>query len=133
MATSQQARILPGAVVRVYVANGAVTLGAIVNHDGANATVSVATSGAGYGVAANDAATGEDVYVVVFGPAYVKFGGTVAADGLVIATTAGAGTAAGTSAKSKILCTPDAKAGAGYVSGDLGFVVVGVPYTTPAS
>lgn len=132
MATSQQARILPGAVARVYVANGAVTLGAIVDHDGANATVSVASSGAGYGIAANDAADGEDVYVVVFGAAYLKFAGTVAANGSIVATTAGSGTAAGSSADSKILCTPDKKAGAGYVSGDIGFVIVGNLHTTAA-
>lgn len=132
MASSEQACILPGARTLVYTANGAVTARTFVDHDGANGTVSTATSGAGYGIAANDAADGEDVYVVVGGPAELKFGGTVNADGLIIATTGGVGTAAGTSAKTKVLCTPDQKAGAGYVSGDIGYVWVGTPYTTPA-
>lgn len=132
MATSSQARVLPGAVVMVHVASAAVTALTIVDHDGANGTVSTATSGSGYGIAANDAALGEDVYVVVFGPAELKFGGTVAAGGSIVATTGGEGLAAGTSAVSKILCTPDKKAGAGYVNDDIGRVVVGNYYTTPA-
>lgn len=132
MATSNQAQILDGAVILRYPASAAVVSGTIVNHDGANGTVSTATSGDGYGIACNDAAIGGDVYVCVFGPAKLKFGGTVTAGASIVATTAGAGLAAGAAAKSRIVCTPDSKAGASYVSGDVGYVLIGIPYTTPA-
>jgi hypothetical protein len=133
MASSAQDWIQEGAVVQVYVAGtGGVAQGTIVNHDGAAATVSTATSLAGYGIAANDAAEGEDVFVVLAGRARLKFGGTVTADAYIVATTAGAGLAAGTSVRSKIRCIPDRLAGAGYVSGDIGFVYIGNDTTTPA-
>lgn len=131
MGTSRQARVLPGAVASPYRASAAVVLGTIVDHDGANGTVSTATSGEGYGIAANDAEIGEEVSVVVFGPAYLTFGGTVNAGAAIVATTAGAGVAAGSAVESRIFCIPDAKALAGYVNNDLGFVVVGTPHTTP--
>jgi hypothetical protein len=133
MASSAQDLIQEGAVVQVYKAGtGGVVAGTIVNHDGAAATVSTATSLAGFGIAANDAAEGEDVFVVLAGRARLKFGGTVTAGAYIVATTAGAGLAAGTSVASKIRCIPDRLAGAGYVSGDIGFVYIGNDYTTPA-
>jgi hypothetical protein len=133
MASSTQDFIQAGAVVQVYkAATGGVVAGTIVNHDGAAATVSTATSLAGYGIAANDADAGEDVFVVLAGRARLKFGGTVTAGAYIVATTAGAGLAAGTSVRSKIRCIPDQLAGAGYVSGDIGFVFIGNDTTTPA-
>lgn len=132
MPSSTFPNVLPFAVIKRYPASAAVAANTFVDHDGADGTVSTATSGEGYGISTNSAAIGEDVDVVVFGPAYLKFAGTVAAGGSIVATTAGAGLAAGTEVASRVLCTPDSKAGAGYVSGNLGFVIVGNLYTTPA-
>lgn len=129
MATSAQALILPGAYAAPYTAGGTIGVGCAVGFPNANGEVVVVTTVAPImGIAANAVVTGEEVFVVGFGPAYAKLAGTVtwATSPFVVPTTAGEFVAATTNETSQVRAFPDAREGAEGSDNDLIRVVVGV-------
>jgi hypothetical protein len=128
MATSTQANIIPGGIADSYVASGAIGLGCAVGFPSSTGVVAVVTSGALMGIAANDAADGEIVFVVYSGPAYAKLAGTVtwASNVMLKPTTAGEFIAAAANETSQVRVAPFAGEGASGADNDLIRVVVGV-------
>jgi hypothetical protein len=129
MATSAQALILPGAYAAPYTAGGTIGVGCAVGFPDANGEVAVVTTVAPImGIAANAVVTGEEVFVVGFGPAYAKLTGAVtwATSPFLVPDAAGEFVAAATNETSQVRAFPDAREGAAGESSDLIRVVVGV-------
>lgn len=128
MATSAQAQILPTAYAAPYTAAGAIGFGCAVGYPDASGEVLAVTSGPILGVAANAVSTGEEVFVVLAGPAYIKLAGTVtwATSPFVKPTTAGEFIAATEDQTSQVRAIPDARQGASADDNDLIRALVGV-------
>lgn len=128
MATSAQAQILPTAYAAPYTAAGAIGFGCAVGYPNSSGEVAVVTSGPILGVAANAVSTGEEVFVVLAGPAYIKLAGTVtwATSPFVKPTTAGEFIAATEDQTSQVRAIPDARQGASADDNDLIRALVGV-------
>lgn len=128
MATSAQAQILPTAYAAPYTAAGAIGFGCAVGYPNSSGEVNVVTSGPILGVAANAVSTGEEVFVVLAGPAYIKLAGTVtwATSPFVKPTTAGEFIAATEDQTSQVRAIPDARQGASADDNDLIRALVGV-------
>lgn len=128
MATSAQAQILPTAYAAPYTAAGAIGFGCAVGYPDASGEVNVVTSGPILGVAANAVSTGEEVFVVLAGPAYIKLAGTVtwATSPFVQPTTAGEFLEALGDVTSQVRAIPDAREGASAENDDLIRALVGV-------
>lgn len=128
MATSAQAQILPTAYAAPYTAAGAIGFGCAVGYPDASGEVTAATSGPILGVAANAVSTGEEVFVVLSGPAYIKIAGTVTwgTSPFVQPTTAGEFLEALGDVTSQVRAIPDAREGASAATDDLIRALVGV-------
>ena len=128
MATSAQAQILPTAYAAPYTAAGAIGFGCAVGYPNSSGEVAVVTSGPILGVAANAVSTGEEVFVVLAGPAYIKLAGTVtwATSPFVKPTTDGEFIAAPGDETSQVRAIPDAREGASADDNDLIRALVGV-------
>lgn len=128
MATSAQAQILPTAYAAPFTASGAIGFGCAVGYPDASGEVAAVTSGPILGVAANAVSTGEEVFVVLAGPAYIKLAGTVtwATSPFVKPTTDGEFIAAAVDETSQVRAIPDAREGASAVDNDLIRALVGV-------
>lgn len=128
MATSAQAQILPTAYAAPYTAAGTIGFGCAVGYPDASGEVAVVTTGPILGVAANAVSTGEEVFVVLAGPAYIKLAGTVtwATSPFVIPTTAGEFVAAAVDQTCQVRAIPDAREGASAVNDDIIRALVGV-------
>lgn len=128
MATSAQAQILPTAYAAPYTAAGAIGFGCAVGYPNSSGEVAVVTTGPILGVAANAVSTGEEVFVVLAGPAYIKLAGTVtwATSPFVKPTTDGEFIAATEDQTSQVRAIPDARQGASADDNDLIRALVGV-------
>jgi hypothetical protein len=128
MATSAQALILPGAYVAPYTAGGTIGVGCAVGYPDANGVVLADAAGPFMGVAANAVESGEEVFVVGFGPAYVKLAGAVtwATSPFLKPTTDGEFVAASSNETSIARAFPDAREGAVGDNNDLIRAVIGV-------
>ena len=129
MATSAQAQILPTAYAAPYTASGTIGFGCAVGYPDASGEVAAVTSEAPIlGVAANAVVAGEQVFVVLAGPAYIKLAGTVtwATSPFVIPTTAGEFVAAAVDQTCQVRAIPDAREGASAVDNDIIRALVGV-------
>lgn len=128
MATSAQAQILPTAYAAPYTAAGAIGFGCAVGYPNSSGEVAVVTSGPILGVAANAVSTGEEVFVVLAGPAYIKLAGTVtwATSPFVQPTTGGEFLEALGDVTSQVRAIPDAREGASAENDDLIRALVGV-------
>jgi hypothetical protein len=129
MATSAQAQILPTAYAAPYTASGTIGFGCAVGYPDASGEVAAVTSEAPIlGVAANAVVAGEQVFVVLSGPAYIKLAGTVtwATSPFVIPTTAGEFVAAAVDQTCQVRAIPDAREGASAVNDDIIRALVGV-------
>ena len=128
MATSAQAQILPTAYAAPYTAAGAIGFGCAVGYPNSSGEVAAVASGPILGVAANAVSTGEEVFVVLAGPAYIKLAGTVtwATSPFVKPTTDGEFIAAAGDETSQVRAIPDAREGASAENDDLIRALVGV-------
>lgn len=128
MATSAQAQILPTAYAAPYTAAGAIGFGCAVGYPNSSGEVAAVASGPILGVAANAVSTGEEVFVVLSGPAYIKLAGTVtwATSPFVKPTTDGEFIAATEDQTSQVRAIPDARQGASADDNDLIRALVGV-------
>ena len=128
MATSAQAQILPTAYAAPYTASGTIGFGCAVGYPDASGEVAEDTSGSFLGVAANAVVAGEEVFVVLSGPAYIKLAGTVtwATSPFVKPTTAGEFVAAAVDETSQVRAIPDARQGASAANDDIIRALVGV-------
>ena len=128
MATSAQAQILPTAYAAPYTASGTIGCGCAVGYPDASGEVAEDTSGSFLGVAANAVVAGEEVFVVLSGPAYIKLAGTVtwATSPFVKPTTAGEFVAAAVDETSQVRAIPDARQGASAANDDIIRALVGV-------
>ena len=128
MATSAQAQILPTAYAAPYTAAGTIGFGCAVGYPNSSGEVAVVTTGPILGVAANAVSTGEEVFVVLAGPAYIKLAGTVtwATSPFVKPTTDGEFIAAAGDETSQVRAIPDAREGASADDNDLIRALVGV-------
>lgn len=128
MATSAQAQILPTAYAAPYTASGTIGFGCAVGYPDSSGEVAADTSGSFLGVAANAVTAGEEVFVVLSGPAYIKLAGTVtwATSPFVKPTTAGEFEAAAGDETSQVRAIPDAREGDNAVANDIIRAVVGV-------
>lgn len=128
MATSAQAQILPTAYAAPYTAAGAIGFGCAVGYPNSSGEVAAVASGPILGVAANAVSTGEEVFVVLAGPAYIKLAGTVtwATSPFVKPTTDGEFIAATEDQTSQVRAIPDAREGASADDNDLIRALVGV-------
>lgn len=128
MATSAQAQILPTAYAAPYTAAGAIGFGCAVGYPNSSGEVAVVTTGPILGVAANAVSTGEEVFVVLAGPAYIKLAGTVTwgTSPFVQPTTAGEFLEALGDVTSQVRAIPDARQGASADTNDLIRALVGV-------
>ena len=128
MATSAQAQILPTAYAAPYTASGTIGFGCAVGYPDASGEVAEDTSGSFLGVAANAVVAGEEVFVVLSGPAYIKLAGTVtwATSPFVKPTTAGKFVAAAVDETSQVRAIPDARQGASAANDDIIRALVGV-------
>jgi len=128
MATSAQAQILPTAYAAPYTAAGTIGFGCAVGYPDASGEVAEDTSGSFLGVAANAVVAGEEVFVVLSGPAYIKLAGTVtwATSPFVKPTTAGEFVAAAVDETSQVRAIPDARQGASAANDDIIRALVGV-------
>lgn len=128
MATSAQAQILPTAYAAPYTAAGTIGFGCAVGYPNSSGEVAAVASGPILGVAANAVSTGEEVFVVLAGPAYIKLAGTVtwATSPFVKPTTDGEFIAAAGDETSQVRAIPDAREGASADDNDLIRALVGV-------
>lgn len=128
MATSAQAQILPTAYAAPYTASGTIGFGCAVGYPDASGEVAADTSGSFLGVAANAVVAGEEVFVVLAGPAYVKLAATVtwATSPFVKPTTAGEFVAAAVDETCQVRAIPDARQGASAANDDIIRALVGV-------
>ena len=128
MATSAQAQILPTAYAAPYTAAGAIGFGCAVGYPNSSGEVAAVASGPILGVAANAVSTGEEVFVVLAGPAYIKLAGTVTwgTSPFVKPTTAGEFLAATEDQTSQVRAIPDARQGLSAENDDLIRALVGV-------
>ena len=129
MATSAQAQILPTAYAAPYTAAGTIGFGCAVGYPDASGEVVAVTSEAPIlGVAANAVVTGEQVFVVLSGPAYIKLAGTVtwSSSPFVIPTTAGEFVAAAVDHTCQVRAIPDAREGLSAANDDIIRALVGV-------
>lgn len=128
MATSAQAQILPTAYAAPYTAAGTIGFGCAVGYPNSSGEVAVVTTGPILGVAANAVSTGEEVFVVLAGPAYIKLAGTVTwgTSPFVQPTTAGEFLEALGDVTSQVRAIPDARQGASADDNDLIRALVGV-------
>ena len=128
MATSAQAQILPTAYAAPYTAAGTIGFGCAVGYPNSSGEVAAVASGPILGVAANAVSTGEEVFVVLAGPAYIKLAGTVtwATSPFVKPTTAGEFLAATEDQTSQVRAIPDARQGASADNDDIIRALVGV-------
>jgi hypothetical protein len=128
MATSAQAQILPTAYAAPYTAAGTIGLGCAVGYPDASGEVAVVTTGPILGVAANAVSTGEEVFVVLAGPAYIKLAGTVTwgTSPFVQPTTGGEFLEALGDVTSQVRAIPDAREGASAENDDIIRALVGV-------
>lgn len=129
MATSAQAQILPTAYAAPYTSTGTIGFGCAVGYPDANGEVAVVTSAVPvFGVAANAVVAGEEVFVVLSGPAYVKLAGAVtfATSPFVVPSAAGEFVAAAGNETCQVRAIPDARQGADAVTNDIIRAVVGV-------
>lgn len=124
--TSTFSQVLPGAITKSYIATAAYEANTIATAPDSSGEVTTATSGAGFGVFANSGDAGTRAQVVTFGPALLKFGGTVAQGGGVVATTGGEGLAAAAGVACRIRLSADAKQLNQVIDGDIAEVLVGV-------
>jgi len=128
MATSAQAQILPTAYAAPYTASGSIGFGCAVSYPDASGEVAAETGALFLGVAANAVSAGEEVFVVLAGPAYVKLAGTVtfATGPFVKPTTAGEFVAAAADETSQVRAIPDARQGLSAAADDIIRALVGV-------
>ena len=129
MATSAQAQSLPTAYAAPFTAAGAIGFGCAVGYPNSSGEVAVVTTVEPIlGVAANAVSTGEEVFVVLAGPAYIKLAGTVtwATSPFVKPTTDGEFIAAAGDETSQVRAIPDAREGASAENDDLIRALVGV-------
>lgn len=128
MATSAQAQILPTAYAAPYTASGTIGFGCAVGYPDASGEVAADTSGSFLGVAANAVVAGEEVFVVLAGPAYIKLAGTVTfgTSPFVKPTTAGEFVAAAVDETCQVRAIPDARQGLDAVANDIIRALVGV-------
>ena len=128
MATSAQAQILPTAYAAPYTASGSIGFGCAVSYPDASGEVAAETGALFLGVAANAVSAGEEVFVVLAGPAYVKIAGTVtfATGPFLKPTTAGEFVAAAADDTSQVRSIPDAREGASAANDDIIRALVGV-------
>ena len=128
MATSAQAQILPTAYAAPYTASGTIGFGCAVGYPDASGEVAAVTTGPILGVAANAVVAGEEVFVVLSGPAYIKLAGTVtwATSPFVGPTTAGEFDAVAEDVTSQVRAIPDARQGLDAVANDIIRALVGV-------
>lgn len=128
MATSAQAQILPTAYAAPYTAAGAIGFGCAVGYPNSSGEVAAVASGPILGVAANAVSTGEEVFVVLAGPAYIKLAGTVTwgTSPFVQPTTDGEFLEALGDVTSQVRAIPDARQGASADDNDLIRALVGV-------
>ena len=129
MASSTQAFLLPGSVPQVFTAAGTISLGCAVGYPDANGEVlQLAANDPLLGIAATDATIGEQVTVVVFGPAYAKMDAAVtwATSPMLGVAASGEFEESLAGVTSMVRCTPDVRMGASASAGDLVKVVVGV-------
>ena len=129
MATSAQAQILPTAYAAPYTASGTIGFGCAVGYPDASGEVAAVTSEVPIlGVAANAVSDGEEVFVVLSGPAYIKLAGTVtwATSPFVGPTTAGEFDAVAEDVTSQVRAIPDARQGLDAVANDIIRALVGV-------
>lgn len=128
MATSAQAQILPTAYAAPYTASGTIGFGCAVGYPDASGEVAEDTSGSFLGVAANAVVAGEEVFVVLSGPAYIKLAGTVTfgTSPFVKPTTAGEFVAAAGDETCQVRAIPDARQGLSAANDDIIRALVGV-------
>jgi hypothetical protein len=128
MATSAQAQILPTAYAAPYTASGTIGFGCAVGYPDASGEVAEDTSGSFLGVAANAVVAGEEVFVVLSGPAYIKLAGTVTfgTSPFVKPTTAGEFVAAAVDETCQVRAIPDARQGLSAANDDIIRALVGV-------
>ena len=128
MAASAQAQILPTAYAAPYTAAGAIGFGCAVGYPNSSGEVAAVASGPILGVAANAVSTGEEVFVVLAGPAYIKLAGTVTwgTSPFVQPTTGGEFLEALGDVTSQVRAIPDARQGASADNDDLIRALVGV-------
>lgn len=129
MATSAQAQILPTAYAAPYTASGTIGFGCAVGFPDADGEVAVVTTAVPIlGVAANAVSAGEEVFVVLAGPAYVKLAGTVTfgTSPFVKPTTAGEFVAAAGDETCQVRAIPDARQGLSAADDDIIRALVGV-------
>lgn len=128
MATSAQAQILPTAYAAPYTASGTIGFGCAVGYPDASGEVAEDTSGSFLGVAANAVVAGEEVFVVLSGPAYIKLAGTVtwSSSPFVKPTTAGEFVAAAGDETCQVRAIPDARQGLSAANDDIIRALVGV-------
>lgn len=128
MATSAQAQILPTAYAAPYTAAGTIGFGCAVGYPNSSGEVAAVASGPILGVAANAVSTGEEVFVVLAGPAYIKLAGTVTwgTSPFVQPTTGGEFLEALGDVTSQVRAIPDAREGASAENDDLIRALVGV-------
>jgi hypothetical protein len=128
MATSAQAQILPTAYAAPYTASGTIGFGCAVSYPDASGEVAAETGALFLGVAANAVVAGEEVFVVLAGPAYIKLAGTVtfATGPFVKPTAAGEFEAAAGDETSQVRSIPDARQGLDAANDDIIRALVGV-------
>jgi hypothetical protein len=128
MATSAQAQILPTAYAAPYTASGTIGFGCAVSYPDASGEVAAETGALFLGVAANAVVAGEEVFVVLAGPAYIKLAGTVtfATGPFVKPTAAGEFEAALVDETSQVRSIPDARQGLDAANDDIIRALVGV-------
>jgi len=128
MATSAQAQILPTAYAAPYTASGSIGFGCAVSYPDASGEVAAETGALFLGVAANAVSAGEEVFVVLAGPAYIKLAGTVtfATGPFVKPTAAGEFEAALVDETSQVRSIPDARQGLSAAADDIIRALVGV-------
>jgi hypothetical protein len=128
MATSAQAQILPTAYAAPYTASGTIGFGCAVSYPDASGEVAAETGALFLGVAANAVSAGEEVFVVLAGPAYVKLAGTVtfATGPFLKPTAAGEFEAAAGDETSQVRSIPDARQGLDAANDDIIRALVGV-------
>lgn len=129
MATSAQAQILPTAYAAPYTAAGTIGFGCAVGFPDASGEVAVVTTAVPIlGVAANAVSAGEEVFVVLAGPAYVKLAGTVtwSSSPFVVPGAAGEFVAAAVDDICQVRAIPDARQGLSAANDDIIRALVGV-------
>jgi len=128
MGTSSQAQILPTAYAATYTAASAIDFGCAVSYPDSSGQVSPVNVGECMGVAANAVDSGEIVFVVLSGPAYVRISGSVpfGTSGMLKPDTGGVFIAAGADETSQVRCIPDAAQGDTANNDDIVRALVGV-------